>query len=105
MVQFGILYGRNVEPNLIGLCHSDWGVSVDELKNTFGYTFTLGIGVFSWASKKQKSFLQSTTEAEYVSTSIATFQAVWLRRIMEDIGEKQKNWKLPFFVTTNLQLL
>ncbi|KAK9927639.1 hypothetical protein M0R45_024815 [Rubus argutus] len=64
--------------------------SVDDLKSTSGYTFTLGTGVFSWASNKQKSVALSTAEAEYVSASTATSQAVWLRRIIEDFGEKQK---------------
>ena len=64
---------------------------MDDLKSTSGYTFTLGTGVFSWASKKQKSVALSTAEAEYVSASIATSQAVWLRRIMQDFGEKQES--------------
>ena len=46
-MDFGILYERNVEPKLFGFCDSDWGGSVDDLKNTSGYTFTLGTGVFS----------------------------------------------------------
>ena len=89
-IKFGIMYERNVEPKLFGFCDSDWGGSVDDLKSTSGYTFTLGTGVFSWASNKQKSVALSTAEAEYVSASTATSQAVWLRRIIEDFGEKQK---------------
>jgi hypothetical protein len=46
--------------------------------------------VFSWSSKKQQSVAQSSVEAEYVSTALATSQAIWLRRILEDIGEKQE---------------
>nr|XP_028946832.1 uncharacterized protein LOC114820387 [Malus domestica] len=71
-LDFGIMYERNVEPKLYGFCNSDWGGSVDNLKSTSGYTFTLGTGVFFWASKKQKSVALSTAEAEYVSASIAT---------------------------------
>ncbi|XP_068343981.1 uncharacterized mitochondrial protein AtMg00810-like [Pyrus communis] len=81
-LDFGIMYESNVESKLYGLCDSDWGGSVDDLKSTFGYTFTLGTGVFSWPSKKQKSVALSTADAEYVSALIATSQAVWLRRIM-----------------------
>ncbi|XP_069149730.1 uncharacterized protein [Solanum lycopersicum] len=33
---------------------------------------------------------QSTAESEYVSASTATSQAIWLRRIFENSGEKQK---------------
>ncbi|KAM1349822.1 hypothetical protein EV1_003832 [Malus domestica] len=90
-LDFGIMYERNVKPKLYGFCDSDWGGSVDDLKSTSGYTFTLGTGVFSWASKKQKSVALSTAEAEYVSASIATSQVVWLRRIMQDFGEKQES--------------
>ncbi|KAL6145529.1 hypothetical protein ACLB2K_056215 [Fragaria x ananassa] len=88
IMDFGILYERNVEPKLFGFCDSDWGGRVDDLKFT-GYTFTLGTGVFSWASKKQKSVALSTAEAEYIFASIATSQAIWLKRVIEDFGEKQ----------------
>ncbi|GJS62130.1 hypothetical protein Tco_0656914 [Tanacetum coccineum] len=46
-------------------------------------------GVFSWCSKKQQTVAQSSAEAEYVATALATSQAIWLRRIFEDIREKQ----------------
>jgi outer membrane protein assembly factor BamB len=58
------------------------------MKNTSGYAFSLGSGVFSWSSKKQQSVAQSSAEAKYVSAALVTSQAIWLRRILEDIGEK-----------------
>ena len=60
------------------------------MKSTSGYTFSLRSGMFSWSSKKQESVAQSSAEAEYVSTATATSQAIWLRRILEDIGMKQE---------------
>ena len=33
---------------------------------------------------------QSSVEAKYVAASLKTQQAIWLKRIMEDVGEKQK---------------
>ena len=59
------------------------------MKSTSGYAFLLGSGVFSWASKKQATVAQSTAEAEYVAAAEATSQAIWLRRILEDMNEKQ----------------
>ena len=59
------------------------------MKSTSGYIFSFGSGVFSWSSKKQQTVAQSSSEAEYVSASLATSQAIWLRRIFEDFGEKQ----------------
>lgn len=63
--------------------------SADDMKSTSGYAFSLGSGMFSWASKKQATVAQSTAEAEYVAAAEATSQAIWLRRILEDMGEKQ----------------
>ena len=60
------------------------------MKSTFGYTFLFGSSICSWLSKQQSLVAQSTVEAGCVSSSKATFQAIWLRRIFEDIGEKQK---------------
>ncbi|KHN25158.1 Copia protein, partial [Glycine soja] len=38
---------------------------------------------------KQATVAQSTVEAEYVAATEATSQAIWLHRILEDMGEKQ----------------
>lgn len=89
-LDYGISYEKNVDAKLIGFCDSDWAGSVDDMKSTSGYTFSLGSGVFSWASKKQQTVAQSSAEAEYVSASLATSQAIWLSRILEDVGEKQE---------------
>ncbi|KAL6320112.1 hypothetical protein AAG906_004621 [Vitis piasezkii] len=88
-VELGIKYFRNIEVKLIGHCDSDWGGCIDDMKSTSGYAFSLGSGVISWVSKKQGSVAQSSAEAEYISASLATSQAIWLRRILEDIKEKQ----------------
>jgi len=85
----GIRYCRKSIVKLIGFCNSDWGGCVDDMKSTSGYAFSLGSGVFSWSSKKQQSVAQSSAEAENISAAMATSQAIWLKRILEDIGEKQ----------------
>jgi hypothetical protein len=87
---YGIRFCRKSIVKLIDFCDSDWGGCVDDMKSTSGYAFSLGSGVFSWSSKKQQSVAQSSVEAEYISTAIATSQAIWLKRILEDIGEKQE---------------
>ncbi|XP_019265506.1 PREDICTED: uncharacterized protein LOC109243066 [Nicotiana attenuata] len=87
----GIKYFKGEELTLIGFCDSDWAGSKDDMKNTSGFVFSLGSGVFSWQSKKQEIVVQSLAKAEYISAAIATSQAVWLRRILEDAGENQDN--------------
>ncbi len=44
----------------------------------------------SWCSKRQSCVSRSSTEAEYIALSHATQEVVWLRRILNDIGEKQE---------------
>ena len=40
----------------------------------------------SWLSKKQATIALSTAEAEYVALSTATQEAIWLRRLLADVG-------------------
>uniref|UniRef100_A0A3Q7I1D4 Uncharacterized protein n=1 Tax=Solanum lycopersicum TaxID=4081 RepID=A0A3Q7I1D4_SOLLC len=55
---------------------SDWAGSIDDMKSTSGYAFLFGSSICSWLSKKQSVVAQSTAEAEYVSASKATSQAI-----------------------------
>ncbi|KAK4386396.1 Retrovirus-related Pol polyprotein from transposon RE2 [Sesamum angolense] len=86
---FGIWYKSTNDAKLVGYTDSDWAGSVDGMKSTSGYTFSLGSGIFSWASKKQATVAQSSAEPEYIAAAAISNQAIWLRRILEDIGEKQ----------------
>nr|GEY37939.1 putative Gag-Pol polyprotein, identical [Tanacetum cinerariifolium] len=51
--------------------------------------FYFGTAVISWSSKKQASVALSSIEAEYVAAAAASCQAVWLRRILKDVGHEQ----------------
>jgi hypothetical protein len=42
-------------------------------------------GAVSWTSKKQELVTLSMTEAEYVATTHATKEAIWLRRLFGEI--------------------
>ena len=88
-LDYGLEYVKGKDAMLIGFCDSDWGGSVDDSKSTSGYAFSFGSGVFSWASVKQNCVALSTAEAEYISASEATIQAIWLRFVLEDFGELQ----------------
>ncbi|KAM1185318.1 hypothetical protein FF1_014602 [Malus domestica] len=59
------------------------------MKSTSCYAFSLGSGVFSWASVKQCNVGLSTAEAEYVSAAKSTTQAMWLRFVLSDFGEER----------------
>ena len=50
---YNIWYESTPDSKLIGYTDSDWAGSVDDMKSTLGYAFSLGSGIFSWTSKKQ----------------------------------------------------
>jgi hypothetical protein len=41
--------------------------------------------MISWSSKKQSSLAQRTAEAEYIAASVASREAVWLRKLLSDL--------------------
>ncbi|KAK0596555.1 hypothetical protein LWI29_016765 [Acer saccharum] len=90
-LDYGILYQPVKDSKLVGFSDSDWAGCLDDMRSTSSYVFSLGSGICSWSSKKQKTVAQSSAEAEYVAAAKATSQAIWLRRILEDIGEKQED--------------
>ena len=57
-------------------------------KAPLGYIFHMGSGAISWASKKQPIVALSTAEAEYVAATIATCQAVWMRRMLRNLCQE-----------------
>jgi transposase InsO family protein len=88
-MNFGLLYTDKFDVQLAGFSDSDWAGNPDDRRSTTGYAFNIGSGVVSWSSKKQPTVSLSSTEAEYKAMASATCEAVWLRRILEDVGEKQ----------------
>lgn len=48
--------------------------------------FYLGKSTISWESKKQSTTALSSTEAEYMSMSNASKEAIYLRRLLQELG-------------------
>lgn len=84
--RFGVQFTSVENPELHGYSDSDWGGSNEDKKSTSGYLFTLGSAVFCWQSSKQKTVAQSTAEAEYIAVCAAANQAIWLQRLLGEIG-------------------
>ena len=47
----------------------------------------MGSTMIYWTNRKQDSIAQSTSEAEYIATSYACKEAVWLRKLISDLFE------------------
>ncbi|KAJ4718900.1 Retrovirus-related Pol polyprotein from transposon TNT 1-94 [Melia azedarach] len=93
---FGLFYKRGEKSDLIGFTDSDYAGDLDDRKSTSGYIFMMGSGAVSWSSKKQAIVTLSTTEAEYVAATSCACQAIWLRKILEELYFKQEGPTLIF---------
>lgn len=73
------------------------GDDTNDRKSTYGHTMLLGYGAVIWASKKQRSVVTSTMEAEYSSMCQAGKHIVWVTRWMNELGFG-KHMNLPGIV-------
>ena len=88
-LKYGLKFtAHGEEPELFGYSDADWAGDVDTRRSTSGYVFQIGSSTVSWSSRKQATVAKSSTEAEYVALSSATQEAVWLCRLMEDLGRQ-----------------
>ncbi|GKV32259.1 hypothetical protein SLEP1_g40876 [Rubroshorea leprosula] len=86
---FGLLYKKGDQTDLASFTDSDYAGDLDDKKSTSGFVFMLGSGAISWSSKKQPIVTLSTIEAEYMAATSCACQAIWLRRIMEELELNQ----------------
>jgi hypothetical protein len=78
--------GNSTELSRVGFSQDFVGCRLDR-KSTSGTCQFLGSSLVSWASRKQSSVAQSTTEAEYVATASCCSQLLWITYTMSDFGE------------------
>ena len=81
-ITYGLNYSANGGIFLHGYADADWAGSPVDRKSTTGYCFSLGSAMISWSSRKQGTLAHSTAEAEYIATSDASREAVWLRKLI-----------------------
>ncbi|KAH9660415.1 Integrase catalytic domain-containing protein [Citrus sinensis] len=73
-----------------GYVDSDFAGDLDKRKSTTGYVFTLAGATVSRVSKLQTVVALSTTEAEYMAATQACKEAIWIQRLLEELGHKQQ---------------
>eukprot|EP00168_Porphyra_purpurea_P003952 TRINITY_DN1457_c0_g1_i3.p1 TRINITY_DN1457_c0_g1~~TRINITY_DN1457_c0_g1_i3.p1 ORF type:complete len:899 (+),score=181.15 TRINITY_DN1457_c0_g1_i3:879-3575(+) len=79
-----IEYGT--ESALTGYHDADYAADLDTRRSTTGAVFLFNGGAISWTSKMQKSVATSTTEAEYMAAAMAAKEAIWLQRLLGELG-------------------
>jgi hypothetical protein len=57
--------------------------------------FIIAGGAMSWVSKLQTIVALSTTEVEYMIATQGCKDAIWMKKLMEELGHKQE--KIPLY--------
>ena len=86
---FGMWYTNINNFRLYGYSESNWGGCVDDRNSTTSYVFFMDNGAMSWISKKQSSMVLLSSEAKYMVVIASAYQAIWLRRILDDMNQSQ----------------
>ena len=84
---------------------SNYVGDLDKWRSTSGYVFMLAGGAVSWRSRLQNCITQSTTEAEYVAIMEACKEAIWLGRLVADLGIKIEMLELHCDSQSAIQLV
>jgi len=86
-VNYGVFYKRGGVSDLIGFTNSDYAGDMEDSKSTSGYVFMMSGGAVAWSSRKQPIV---TYRLQKLSLCVAyACQAIWMRRILEEIGHSQ----------------
>lgn len=81
---------NNASNEISGYSDADWGSDQDDHRSGNGYVFKSNGGVISWCRKRQSTIALSLAEAEYMTLSFATQEAIWLKQFGEDLCSKLK---------------
>ena len=85
-MDYSILYKSFSPIRLEGYTDVDWaGYKVDR-RSTAGFVFSLGNRVISWSSRKLRTITLLSIEAKYKSVAVAACEAIWLKKILKDLG-------------------
>jgi hypothetical protein len=73
-----------------GYTDADWGGDSETSWSTSSFIFLMSEGAVSWSSKHWSMVALSSTESEYIRTSVVGKHLQWLRSFLEEIGHKQE---------------
>ena len=71
---------------LLGYSDSDYANCVNTSRSIGGYCFSLGSGVISWSSKKQRVVADSSCYAEYIALHEASHETTFLQQLLDGLG-------------------
>ena len=88
---------------LKGFVEANYADDLDTRRSTTGYLFCIYGGPISWRLILQSIMALSTTEAKYIGITEAAKEALWLRRLIDELGVEQS--KVTLFNDSQSALL
>ncbi|KAD6120359.1 hypothetical protein E3N88_11630 [Mikania micrantha] len=85
-IDLGIFYQFNGNNKLIGFSGSSYSVDMDDGKGTTGLVFFFNDAPVAWNSQKQPTVALSSCEAEFMATTSAACQAIWMKGLLAAIA-------------------
>ena len=84
----GLMYNSKASSStkVEGFVDSGYVGSLDTKKSLTGYVFTMYGGVVSCKANLQPVMALLTTKAEYIAVTEAIKEAIWLKRIIKQLG-------------------
>ncbi|KAL9235899.1 hypothetical protein vseg_010627 [Gypsophila vaccaria] len=79
------VYGRDDELCAEGYTDASFQSDRDDSKSQSGFVFTLNGAAVSWKIYKQSAIADSTTESEYIATSEAAMEAIWMHNFLQGL--------------------
>ncbi|GLI66562.1 hypothetical protein VaNZ11_010446, partial [Volvox africanus] len=88
-MKFGLHYKRG---SLVvdGYSDADWAKDRDRRRSTTGFVFLMNGTAISWKSRLQPTVATSSVEAEYMAAAFTTCEALWIRKLLYDLGMEQE---------------
>ena len=90
---YGLLFDGNCTQDLFVHSDADFAAQADTRKSTTGYVSILAGTAVTWNSTLQKTVAQSTMEAEYVALAEGVKEALWLRKLLQELGQFQGQYE------------
>jgi len=81
-----LVLGGPRSPSLSGYSDADYANCKDTSQSVSGYCYSLGLGVISWRSRKQRTVADSTCYAEYTALHETSREGIFLRQLLDSLA-------------------
>lgn len=88
-INFWLRYTKDNDIELSGFTDENWAGSSVDRKSSIEYCFGIRSGMTSWCSKKKMFVALRSAEAEYMATSKATCEAIWIRKFLVNLFRRR----------------